>query len=470
VVSECRTHAGGEYSLRVGVWQQPNSVRCVDARQEGRKLDRLIHALNGSGKFESALRYATRYVEVAPEVDRSWCCLSWTCHRLGDIHTAFTAGRRAVELSPDMEWALRTYVRALLSAGKPGVALEYARSATRLSPQDSGGWLALAQCCLTLCCDDETIAAVERAASLAPERIEVTMATVTMWRKKDPSHAIALCLDRLRSDPDSIQLLLTLAYAYFWGEQYEPAQSLLKSVLGDWPGDSHANRLYAYSIGALGTAEQGAQASRTYLESAVRKYEDKSRQHPDWYAPHRDRALSLRMLGRHSDALEACQAAQELPGGEDDAYLWKRMAFSLASLERWSLALEAIERAVDLDPSSPLYMIDAAEIAFLSTRPDDVDAWTQRIIEGSPQSGLIEKARALRQMACGNYVDGLNHLENYDWSQSPLNSCRMCEQALCSARIGDVVAARQLLERADYAAPLCGCEWRQAANAVVAAD
>lgn len=89
----------------------------------------------------------------------------------------------SVEASPDVPLTRQLLACLLLYAGESGTALEHARRATRIDPDDAFGWVVLGRAEYLSLNEDRALFAYRRAREIDPAALEASPEDLTIWKE-----------------------------------------------------------------------------------------------------------------------------------------------------------------------------------------------------------------------------------------------------------------------------------------------
>lgn len=113
-------------------------------RDEAKVRFNLGMALSDLGELDEALDHLRKAAEAEPRQADILVALALAVYRKGDPQLAVPILERALELDPENPYAMRNLAGCLLRLGaEAGPAVELARKATALLPNDQQSWLAL---------------------------------------------------------------------------------------------------------------------------------------------------------------------------------------------------------------------------------------------------------------------------------------------------------------------------------------
>jgi predicted Zn-dependent protease len=162
-------------------------------------------ALLAVDRAQAAMEQVHRVLAEDPADADAWCLLAMCHRRTGDIDNALRAAQRGVTLRPDSEWAHRVHAEMLRKSGRYPAAVEAARGAVRLAPQE---WRAHVTLVHTLLDAGGPAVAqarepVARALELAPDVADShVLAGRVHARLDEPDEARACWQRALALDPD----------------------------------------------------------------------------------------------------------------------------------------------------------------------------------------------------------------------------------------------------------------------------
>lgn len=426
----------------------------------------VAYALCDGGQYRKAQPLIERFLAGNPESWRGWCVASWAAYSIGDSTAALEYAARAIALAPEKEWPVRSYSLALRGLGRIGAALEFARKAVELEPEEVLGWRCLAESSRYFGLPDEALAAAKQASTVAPDNVHAMYAWVAAAAGMDRTEGVTIVLRALEREPTSVALLRELAILYSNEGLLEEAQDLFRRVLGQNPRDNGAHHWYLAIRGASGI-EGSAQAYREFFEREFRSNSSEREHRSTDFRTFNLLADIARQLGLLDDAVALAREASVHPPGEQFVGVWRTLAFTACAVDQWPLALFAINQAFELDPTSPLRWLEAAEVSLLSGDVEQASHWAERVIDEQPSCSYVLKAQAIIAQCRKDFEAASKFLELFvmNW---PFASCNSSQLAHCRAEMGDRYGALDIWDEANKRDPFCNCAWRQRAAASMA--
>jgi tetratricopeptide (TPR) repeat protein len=191
----------------------------------------------------------------------------------------------------------------------------------------------------------------------------------------------------------------------------------------------------------------------------IRLYHASSRHGPSPEERERDMGVGLAFLVQEKEnrkplvvkaAVERLlRATERYPG---DVVAWESLAYVLAAQGKWTESLQAVERALTVDPGREASLQHGTIVALQLGKPDRAIEYARRAVEINPGSpvGHVNLGLALMESrdwmaAAGSLQDGLKEM--------PGNAGARAALAVCLFQLGNEVEARVEIERAIVTAP-----------------
>lgn len=265
-------------------------------------LNNLGNVFQEQGNTEAAVDAYRRALAARPDYVHALNNLGTALRALGDLQAAESCFQRVVELAPHFAQA-HTNLALLRIECDPDAALEHARKAVEISPDDATAVCVLGKIYRTQGQLGEAASAFRRALEREPDCVEALnqLADILLQEEKH-DESLALCRQATARSRDS-------AVAHF----------CLANVL----------------------REQGE------LGEAIREYRLAVRLEPERLEPRLNLAATLREAGQLDEALDCCREA--VGRNVDAAGAHNALAGLLKQLDALDEAAAAAQRAVDLD-------------------------------------------------------------------------------------------------------------------------
>ncbi len=277
------------------------------------------------GNLEQAWEAIQRALNLRPDSAHLWRQAAEIALERKDLKAATQAARRARTLAPEEPEGAYLEFQIREAQGDGEGALQALKKAVELRPAASTWVRELARRLLEAGRAREAIPHLERLLELNPEDVEATLALARAWRAVGkPERSLELLAKVRKSAPPRSE------------ERVQAAREEAQVYLGGF------SLPWTFPLPTLpAEVRQRFQKGLTLLEEAAR-------QDP---AFHFARAEALLALGRPYQALVALDAT---PTAAQDATYWARRAQTLAILDRWQEAFSLLEQKVEERPQEPV--------------------------------------------------------------------------------------------------------------------
>jgi tetratricopeptide (TPR) repeat protein len=168
-------------------------------------LERLSALVAGIGRHVEALALSQRLNDVAPDNARGWALTGWALQRLERQKEAEVAYRRALDVDPQQDSALKWLGALMADAGHHEEALGLFQRLNKAAPCDAEGWERTAEALKLLGRVEEASSVFETALGLGADRAEL-LNSRGEFRKKLGQYELALAdyEEALRADPGAV--------------------------------------------------------------------------------------------------------------------------------------------------------------------------------------------------------------------------------------------------------------------------
>jgi predicted TPR repeat methyltransferase len=238
---------------------------------DGEWIVSLSIALRRLERFEEALVYARRGVELLPRAVPAWNALgvvAMQCGRFDEALAAFDAGLKAAPGHPALVLHRAMTLRQL---GRSAEALPAYAQLVRAFPQAAEGWRGLAHVQEALGQLEAALGSRERARSLAPNDPEVAFEqALTLLQAGRPGESARLLESLLRVGGDDAQVWLMLARARVKLDDIAGARVALERATALAPDDPQIAHYHAAVSGILPTAVESEYVRRLFDDFADR--------------------------------------------------------------------------------------------------------------------------------------------------------------------------------------------------------
>ena len=312
----------------------------------------------------------------------------------GDLGSAESNFRQALDLAPDRVSALTKLAATLVRKDLPSEALPFAKKAVSIDSKAVEAWMILGICNHHESNFSQALGCYDRALRLKPEHTE-------SWSNRGTTlHALGRHEEALACYQKA--LALNPKHAVSWYRHGTVLQTL----------NRHADALASFDK-ALAIHPGDAEA---------------------WYA----RGLSLQRLGRHQDALDSFdKALVSMPG---DARAWERKGMALLTLKRYEDALDALDKAISLRPDfaqawfnrgnvlQPLNRYHDALSSYdkaIALNPGLIEAWSVRASIHVSDVDNVERAIDESRKSLMAFLNGVFHAIRANPEGSSLQTFRL---------------------------------------------
>jgi tetratricopeptide (TPR) repeat protein len=342
----------------------------------------------------SDLEAATR---LAPQEGLIRAQLGQTREASGDLQQAILDIDRAIELGVDLASVHATRANILTALGRPAEALESAERALAIAGAGVYEWRAKARALTRLGRGDEAIVVLQQA-SRDPS------APPDVFGELGDALRIAGRLDESLAAYHEATLHKTTAASGFAGKgevlrllgRWREAMTAIDRALKLGPPSAFAR----YTRGQLFFDRGRYEESLAELEKAV------ALEPTPWILG--AKARTLRLLGRHEEALDALDGAARMQG-ENPGYLAER-GETLRLLGRYDEALAALDRAIEQDPDLWSALGTRGQVHRESGDPARAIPELVQAIEHDASLEWVHADLGLAYWATGQYEPAIKHL------------------------------------------------------------
>ncbi len=293
-----------------------NEVACSNLAEIRRSL----------GQFDAAASLCQRAITINPNLASAHANLAAIYRQMGRLPEGLAAAQHVMRLSPSMASGFSSAGAALIDLQRPVEALPLLQRAAQLDPNNAAIWSNLGLCYTRVSDFVNAIPAHRRAVALEPKNETILMnLAVALAEGGDYSEAVVHFGKLAALHPDSSEIIQNLAAAHC--DLHNHAEAL-----------KHATR-------ALELDPQRIETLITFanIHTALGQFDDSLR--------HLDRALAIRPTGK----------------------IYHAMATACVGSGRLEPALDAIARAMELDPTDSISSFDRAIILLYLGRLEE--AW-----------------------------------------------------------------------------------------------
>jgi serine/threonine-protein kinase len=290
--------------------------------------------------IEQATVYATRGVALSADDPESHITLGRLLNASGRYEDAVTAFHRALELRPDNADATVGLAEAYDKQGRGNDAEKMYRSAIALRPDSLGTFMSFGSYCYARGRYEEAVLQFRRAATLAPDsaRSHANLGGALQALNRY-DEALVAYQRSLAIEPTAMGWSNLGSLQFFLG-RYKEAREAFRRAIELTPSD-------AITWANLGDACRALN----------------------------DRACTSDVWPR---AIAAARASLVVNG--QDAFTRALLASSLAKHGQLDEAQSEIRRALEIDPTNPLVLYQAAVVGALRGAPDSALSWLERAI------------------------------------------------------------------------------------------
>jgi tetratricopeptide (TPR) repeat protein len=359
------------FDLLAGSTVLPTAARAEALRCRGR-------AHRDVGRYDAALSDFDRALELSPDDEWAIAGRGETYRLAGRYDEALGEFGRALELDPEDSWALDSRGRTYFALHRYDEALADFDRALARDPEDAWTVGSRGQAYLALDRYDEALADFDRAVALAPEsgwtvasrgetyrlagRYDEALADFDRAVARDPEDAWALgtrgqaylALDRYDEALADLDRAIELEPGYAWaiadrGETYRMLDRYEEALI-DFNRAIDSDPDYAWAIGSRG---QTYRELRRYDE-ALADFDRAVALAPESGWTVANRGETYRLLGRYDEALTDFDRAIALR--PDYAWAIARRGETYRLAGRYDEALTDLNRAVELDTTDDWYL------------------------------------------------------------------------------------------------------------------
>jgi tetratricopeptide (TPR) repeat protein len=347
-----------------------------------------------AGRLPIALADFTLVIERLPKFAPAHHGRGTVRRDLGDLRGALVDFSRAVELRPKLVRYRVDRSACLLKLERPAEALREAEAALKLNPQDLEVYECLAWARRTLEDYEGAAADLKRGLDLAPDTLSLLFQVALLHEAQgDVPKAIAVYEQILVLDPDERATLLNLAVRHLELNHLDRVEAPLRRALAADPHD-------ALTLGNLSAFLTRVGRLKEALETAQRAVDLAPEQAP----LSEQLALTLNRVGKHDEALGVLERLLANHPLRARAHYLRSMA--LHGKQDLAGALQAIERAVALEPESVKYLEERGLHYANSGRFVEAAADLSLAIEKRPTAELYT-ARGYTLLSTGDEAEGL---------------------------------------------------------------
>lgn len=304
-------------------------------------------ALQGQGRFEEALGYYRRALEVKPDHANAHFNMGIIAHRRGDEDEAARRYERAIEADAGHGRAHMNLAALLLSRAEPERAIEHCRAAVEARPDLSGPHLTWGRALTALGERDEALLHFRVAARLDPDdpRLHVALGDA-LFRRGETSEAIASYRDALALDPEAMRANVRLGNALELQGDYAGAVDHFTRAWRAGPDSPPLLRRLVSGLRVAGRVEQALGLLREEL-----------RRDPDSAAALGELAwiLATHPSAEVRDAAAAVGHAERAAvlSSRRDARILDALAAAYANASRFDQAIRTVGAAIELAGAAP---------------------------------------------------------------------------------------------------------------------
>lgn len=469
------------------------------AQADAATLEAIAHAA-GSREPEVALAARERLREVDPRNAQNLLDLKELALKLGRTDTALAACRAVLALAPDNLEAMRGVAELQAASGQPSEALEsyrtiarthphavgefrkaldlarrtslpeavreFAESILLVEPKDADARVELARGLASSGDVDGALAEYDALLEAHPGQLAYLLEKRSLLTASHDGTARLRVLDEIfRLDPTRTDVAvergnLSLAQAYELPERSAEREAAARAALVAY--ERASTDAAAASVSLLGVARASRLIEDT--DRALKAYADflALEGNAERLDVHKERAHTLREIGRYAEAAEEYKVA--IVGGLEDHDLFWGAAEVYERLNQEGLALRYLELLVRREPTNPLYLRRKAQLLLRTGRKDEALKALQQVVAGAPADPhpYFEAGEVLR--AQGAYPDAIDYLRR-GLALDPKNrygELALAEILLTSGHYPEVVAIVDPLLKDD---PNDVAAWRSRADA-----
>jgi tetratricopeptide (TPR) repeat protein/predicted amidohydrolase len=261
--------------------------------------------LRDLGKYDEALKFFERAVELKPDYEEAWYDKGWILGKLGKYEEALKCYDKVIELRPDCEDAWYNKGVTLGKLGKYEEALKCYDKAVELRPDDEEVWLNKGWILGELGKYEEELKCYDKAVELKPDYEKAWLNKGVTLDKLGKYEEALKCYDKaVELKPDYEKAWYNKGVTLGKLGKYEEALKCYDKVIELRPDDEDAWYNKGVTLGKLGKYEE-----------ALKCYDKAVELRPDneeaWY----DKGWILGKLGKYEEAMEHFAQAYRLAKG-----------------------------------------------------------------------------------------------------------------------------------------------------------
>jgi tetratricopeptide (TPR) repeat protein len=399
--------------------------------------------------WEGAIPLLTAGLEREPENEHAWVLLGSAHLAIHNRTAAADAARKAVELAPDDTEPRRLFAHALMELGRGDEAVEHTRKLLELEPGDLQTLSSAIFLLVQASYESEALAIAERAVELFPESSEAHFARGWAAQALGDFTSAQASLERAITIEPVSMAYNNLGWVLLQKGQLDAALARFDRALELDPNNLYSVTNRALALRLLGRHEEASRAWRSRnearLENSLQKLEtDPLDSDALWH-----RHQLHWNLGRDEDALSSARdAVDRLP---EDPILWRSLTQFELVTGHVDLADEAAEQALALESET----FDSLEFAaWYGAYAEGADARKRAAIaaedalERRPDSTGGWATAGYGELAAGNSAEAVGWFDKAI-ERKPLGCCHHAGRALAHLANGDRAQAERDLSRAD---------------------
>jgi tetratricopeptide (TPR) repeat protein len=292
------------------------------------------------GKYEQAMSINSRVLEIKPDSAEAWHNQGYILEEIGKSEDALAAFEKSLELKSIPEtWDAKG--RVLYQLGKSEDALAAFEKAIELKQDFADAWLNKGIVLSTLEQHNKAIAVYEKAIELQPDFAKAWYNKGnTLDKLEKPEEAIVAYDKAIELKPDFAQAWCNKGLMFKKINNLEAALSALKKALNCNPNLIEALSSKAYVLWHLKQYEESIPAFNRAIQFNPNKIEEL------YYC----KGVALNEIGRHEDALEACNKAIEYNSEFREPKSLKGLL--LLKLKQYNKAIASFGEAIEIDQNS----------------------------------------------------------------------------------------------------------------------
>jgi len=297
--------------------------------------------LQNKGEAQAALELITRALEKVPENGLWWAVKGGALFDLARFDEALEALDKANAILPNYVYGLRTKARILRKKGRIPEALELFEKVLEIDPGDQVALLQKGLCLITQK-PAEAILPLEALLKLNPSSLDGLLQLGDAYRRcKRYKDALAQLDEAIRLSPQFWAAIGTKGQVLIAQQRWQEGVDLLQQAVAGDPRLGWAWSELGDGLRCLGRTNDALAALERALE----------------YQPDDEMALSskawvLMDLNRLPESVEILNGL--LARYSEWAYYHAQLGEALRRLEQWEKALQALDRAIELDKDQGL--------------------------------------------------------------------------------------------------------------------